>query len=151
MNADSVLFPLSQILHANINDMPCIKLCIWPINSKNCMFRIQTLINNAGVDFLERRTIYKRNPEMTFKTLAQDCVYSNPLKLNYIHTCLNRNSKNTRGCCGTNQHEAIDQLISTDKVTAIKHTRSHHVCYFNQKEHQVPAGQRYKDFIISQS
>lgn len=59
-------------------------------------------VQNIDLDFLERRTIYKRNPEMTFKTLAQDCVYSNPLKLNYIHTCLNRNSKNTRGCCGTN-------------------------------------------------
>lgn len=85
--------------------MPCIntlymtnKLKEVPIQN---IYRPQ-VINNAGVDFLERRTIYKRNPEMTFKTLAQDCVYSNPLKLNYIHTCLNRNSKNTRGCCGTN-------------------------------------------------
>lgn len=132
MNADSVLFSFVTNFTCEYNDMPCIKLCIWPINSKNCMFRIQTLINDAGVDFLERRTIYKRNPEMTFKTLAQDCVYSNPLKLNYIHTCLNRNSKNTRGCCGTNQHEAIDQLISTDYISHCYQTHTFTPCLLFQ-------------------
>lgn len=61
------------------------------------------LDQQCGCRFPRKKdNIYKRNPEMTLKTLAQDCVYSNPLKLNYIHTCLNRNSKNTRGCCGTN-------------------------------------------------